>query len=116
MTYGVRTFLLALVLTAPIGGVTAADGLSGDPAAIADARAMVESMGWYTPVFASSIAYTFFGLDELARQLQEPFLVNEPNALALSAMCRVMEMDVCEALQLPVVPTKLVPGPDAVLM
>lgn len=45
MTFEVRTFLLALVLTAPMSGVNAADGLLGDPAAIADARAMVESIG-----------------------------------------------------------------------
>jgi ion channel-forming bestrophin family protein len=35
--------------------------------------AMVDSMGWWTPLFTAVLAYTFFGLDELARQIQEPF-------------------------------------------
>ena len=78
--------------------------------------AMVGEMGWWTPVFTAIVAYTFFGLDELARQLQEPFRVDEPNALALSAMCRTMEMDVCEAVPGREVPPKLVAGPDLVLM
>lgn len=59
--------------------------------------AMVQVMGWWTPVFTAVIAYTFFGLDELARQLQEPFR-DEPHCLALSAMCRTIEIDVSEAL------------------
>lgn len=78
--------------------------------------ALVGEMGWWTPVFTAIVAYTFFGLDELSRQLQEPFRVNEPNALALSAMCRTMEMDVCEALPGRHVPPKLLPGHDSILM
>lgn len=59
--------------------------------------AIVESMGWWTPLFTAILAYTFFGLDELSRQIQEPFR-DEPACLALSAMCRTMERDVCQAL------------------
>lgn len=59
--------------------------------------AMAKSMGWWTPVFTGILAYTFFGLDEVARQIQEPFR-DEPQCLALSAMCRTVEIDVCEAL------------------
>ena len=69
--------------------------------------AMVDSMGWWTPLFTSILAYTFFGLDELARQIQEPF-GDEPQCLALSAMCRTIEIDVCEALGWEV-PPKLKP-------
>jgi len=36
-------------------------------------------------------------LQTVARQIQEPFL-DEPQCLALSAMCRAVEIDVCEAL------------------
>lgn len=68
---------------------------------------MVDIMGWWTPVFTAVLAYTFFGLDELARQIQEPFS-DEPQCLALSAMCRTVEIDVCEALGLEV-PAKLQP-------
>jgi len=31
--------------------------------------AMASGMGWWTPLFNAIVAYTFFGLDELARQL-----------------------------------------------
>ena len=77
--------------------------------------ALCSTMGWWTPIFIAIVAYTFFGLDELARQLQEPFRVNEPNALALSAMCRTMERDVCKALGC-ALPPPLKPGPDSILM
>jgi len=69
--------------------------------------AIVDEMGWWTPVFTAILAYTFFGLDELARQIQEPFR-DEPQCLALSAICRTIEIDACEALGLPV-PPKLEP-------
>jgi hypothetical protein len=45
MPYRIKTALLTLLLTAAVSCVNAADGLTGDPAAIADARAMVENMG-----------------------------------------------------------------------
>lgn len=70
--------------------------------------AMVDSMGWWTPLFTAVLAYTFFGLDELARQIQEPF-GDEPQCLALSAMCRTIEIDVCEALGREI-PPKLKPS------
>jgi putative membrane protein len=78
--------------------------------------ALCSTMGYWTPVFMAILSYTFFGLDELARQLQEPFRVNEPNALALSAMCRTMERDVCFALHYPTIPPPLKPRHDSVLM
>ncbi len=45
------------------------------------------------------MAYTFFGLDQLAKNLQDPFNDN-PMCLALSAMSRTIEIDVLEALGL----------------
>jgi putative membrane protein len=65
--------------------------------------AMASSMGWWTPIFTGMLAYTFFGLDEVARQIQEPFR-DEPQCLALSAICRTIEIDVCEALRRDVPP------------
>jgi len=41
----IRIRLFTLLLTAVISSVTAADGMAGDPAAIIDARAMVENLG-----------------------------------------------------------------------
>jgi hypothetical protein len=45
MPHPIKVFLLTLALTVANGNVTADDGMRGDPAAIADARAMVETMG-----------------------------------------------------------------------
>lgn len=70
--------------------------------------AIVDSMGWYTPVFTAMLAYTFFGLDELARQIQEPFR-DEPHCLALSAMCRAVERDVSAIMGRPNIPPPLKP-------
>lgn len=77
--------------------------------------AMVSIMGWWTILFTAVIAYTFFGLDELARQIQEPFS-DEPQCLALSAMCRTVEVDVCECLGGPVPPYLKAHAGTAVLM
>ncbi|KAJ1486871.1 hypothetical protein T484DRAFT_1788247 [Baffinella frigidus] len=54
-------------------------------------------MGWWTPLFNALLAYTFFGLDELARQLEAPF-GDAPQCLALGAMCRTIEIAAAEAL------------------
>jgi ion channel-forming bestrophin family protein len=75
--------------------------------------AIVDEMKWWTPIFTAILAYTFFGLDELARQIQEPF-GDEPQCLALSAMCRTIEMDVCEALGRDI-PSKLKPRQSIVM-
>lgn len=59
--------------------------------------AMVAESGWYTPLFNAILAYTFFGLDELSRQLEKPF-ANFPQCLAINAISRLIEISVCEAL------------------
>mmetsp|Transcript_124 Transcript_124/g.198 ORF Transcript_124/g.198 Transcript_124/m.198 type:complete len:277 (+) Transcript_124:597-1427(+) len=59
--------------------------------------AIAPNIGWWTPLFTAIVAYTFFGLDELAKQIQEPFRDN-PMCLALSAMCRTIEIDALEAM------------------
>ncbi len=48
-------------------------------------------------LFTAIVAYTFFGLDQLAKEIQEPFQ-DRPMCLALSAMARVIEIDTMEAL------------------
>ena len=45
MQFRLRILLITLSLTVTTSNITFADGLRGDPAAIADARAMVENMG-----------------------------------------------------------------------
>jgi len=59
--------------------------------------AFVPSQGWWTPLFTAIVAYTFFGLDELAKEIQEP-MIDRPMCLALSAMCRTIEIDALEAI------------------
>ena len=58
---------------------------------------LVGSMGWFTPLFTAIVAYTFFGLDALAEELEQPF-GETPNALSLDALCRVVDISIAEAL------------------
>jgi ion channel-forming bestrophin family protein len=58
---------------------------------------LVPSTGWATPLFTALIAYTFFGLDALSEELEDPF-GTEANDLALDGLCRVCEISVFEAL------------------
>ncbi|MCU1358869.1 MAG: putative rane protein [Ilumatobacteraceae bacterium] len=59
--------------------------------------------GWATPLFTAVVAYSFFGLDALSEELEDPFGI-EPNDLALDSLCRVCEISVCEALGEPAPP------------
>jgi putative membrane protein len=58
---------------------------------------LVSAAGWATPLFTALIAYTFFGLDALSEELEDPFGV-EANDLALDGLCRVCEISIFEAL------------------
>jgi putative membrane protein len=58
---------------------------------------LAASAGWATPLFTALIAYTFFGLDALSEELEDPFGM-EANDLALDGLCRVCEISVFEAL------------------
>ena len=55
------------------------------------------TLGWATPVATALVAYTFFGLDALGDELEEPF-GTEPNDLPLDAMLRQIEATVLDAL------------------
>lgn len=59
--------------------------------------ALIESTGWFTPVFAAVVAYVFFGLQAVTNELERPF-ANVQNGLPLDAMCRVIDISVAEAL------------------
>lgn len=54
-------------------------------------------LGWGTPLVAALIAYTFFGLDALGDELEEPFGTG-PNDLAIGALAAVIERDMRESL------------------
>lgn len=55
------------------------------------------SAGWGTPLFTALVAYSFFGLDALSEELEDPF-GTQANDLALDGLCRVCEISVLEAL------------------
>jgi len=59
--------------------------------------ALIDSTSWFAPVFAAVVAYVFFGLQAVTNELELPFR-NVQNGLPLDAMCRVIEVSVCEAL------------------
>ncbi|SDA23922.1 putative membrane protein [Methylobacterium sp. UNC378MF] len=65
------------------------------------------SLGWATPVVVALVAYTFFGLDALGDELEEPF-GTEPNDLPLDALVRAVDRIVHHALGEPM-PEALAP-------
>lgn len=69
---------------------------------------LAQSMGWLTPFFAALVAYTFFGLDALGDQLENPFGEDE-NDLALDAMTRNLEIELRESLGETDLPPRLEP-------
>ncbi len=58
---------------------------------------LAASLGWLTPLFTAVIAYSFFGLDALSEELEDPFGM-EANDLPLDRMCRICEISVFEGL------------------
>ena len=56
---------------------------------------LAPSIGWLTVLVGPFIAYTFLALDVIGEQIEEPF-GNEPNDLALAAMCHGIELSICE--------------------
>lgn len=58
---------------------------------------IVTSQGLFTPLFCAIVAYTFFGLDALSEELEEPFGLSA-NDLALSAVSRGTEINLLEIL------------------
>lgn len=58
---------------------------------------LVDTVSFMTPVVVGIVAYTFFGLDALGDELEEPFGTSA-NDLALDAMCRGIEINLRQAL------------------
>ncbi|SFU21682.1 bestrophin family protein [Mesorhizobium sp. YR577] len=59
--------------------------------------ALAGSLGWWTLLPVLLVAYTFFGLDALGHQLEDPFGL-EPNALPLDALRRNLERELLALL------------------
>jgi ion channel-forming bestrophin family protein len=58
---------------------------------------LVDSLGFMTPFVVAIVAYTFFGLDALGDEIEEPFGL-DPNDLPLDAICRTIEINLRESL------------------
>ncbi len=69
---------------------------------------LVDSIGFMTPFVVSIVAYTFFGLDALGDEIEEPFGL-DANDLPLDAICRTIEINLRESLHDTQVPAPLTP-------
>jgi putative membrane protein len=58
---------------------------------------LVDTIGFMTPFVVGIVAYTFFGLDALGDEIEEPFGI-APNDLALNAICRSIEINLRESV------------------
>ena len=58
---------------------------------------LVDSIGFMTPFVVAIVAYTFFGLDALGDEIEEPFGL-AGNDLPLDAICRTLEINLRESL------------------
>ena len=68
--------------------------------------ALAPTLGFATPFFCTLVAYTFFGLDALGDELEDPF-GDHANTLPLDAICRIIEIGALEALGVPNLPPLL---------
>ena len=69
---------------------------------------LVDTIGFMTPFVVGIVAYTFFGLDALGDEIEEPFGML-PNDLPLDAICRSIEINLRESLGETDLPPPLVP-------
>lgn len=69
---------------------------------------LVDTIGAMTPIVVAIVSYTFFGLDALGDEIEEPF-GDLPNDLPLSAMSRTIEINLRQALGEKDVPPPLKP-------
>ncbi len=59
--------------------------------------ALAPSLGWWTPLLVTVVGYTFFGLDALGDQLEDPFGTDD-NDLPLDAIVRTIERELLCAM------------------
>jgi len=69
---------------------------------------LVDTLNFMTPFVVAIVAYTFFALDALGDEIEEPFGLSE-NDLPLDALCRTIEINLLTAVGDPNVPPPLVP-------
>lgn len=76
--------------------------------------ALAQSLGWWTPLVVLVVCYTFFGLDALGDEMEDPF-GEETNDLPLDALVRTVERELLAAVGRTDLPPPLLPK-DAVLL
>jgi ion channel-forming bestrophin family protein len=59
--------------------------------------AMVQNLQWFTPLGSALIGVIFLALDQIGRDLEEPF-ENKPNDIAMTAICRTIEINLRQLL------------------
>lgn len=69
---------------------------------------LVDSVGFMTPFVVAIVAYTFFGLDALGDEIEDPFGVAD-NHLPLDAICREIEISLLDGLGRDALPPPLQP-------
>lgn len=69
---------------------------------------LVDTVGVMTPFVVLIVAYTFFGLDALGDEIEEPFGLAD-NHLPLDALCREIEVSVLDSLGVRALPPRLEP-------
>lgn len=69
---------------------------------------LVDTVGFMTPFVVAIVAYTFFGLDALGDEIEEPFGLAD-NHLPLDALCREIEVSVLDTLGVRELPARLEP-------
>jgi putative membrane protein len=69
---------------------------------------LVDAIGDLTPLVTLLVAYTFFGLDALGDEIEEPFGISDHD-LPLAAICRTIEIDLRTALGDADLPPPLLP-------
>lgn len=69
---------------------------------------LVDAIGDLTPLVTLLVAYTFFGLDALGDEIEEPFGTSDHD-LPLDAICRTIEIDLRAALGDTDLPPPLLP-------
>jgi len=70
--------------------------------------ALAPALGWWTPLLVLIVSYTFFGLDALGDELEDPFGTDD-NDLPLAAMARTVERELLHTLGRENLPPPLAP-------
>lgn len=61
--------------------------------------ALVDRVGWFTPLITLLVAYPLFALDEIGAELQNPFSPRNLSHLPLNAICSTIERNLLEIVE-----------------